>query len=105
MSFSAFAEQSVRIAVGRFQEEVQIKGQNIKVQPMDLPAFTARDGVQCEPAKEGFRCDGKLLLTDKLRITSSERLYLKDHEYRRELELISREHQKKPEILVVHPYP
>ena len=48
---------------------------------------------------------GKLLLTDKLRVTSTKRLFLKDHEYRRELELISREHQKKPEILVVHPLP
>ena len=104
-SSTALAEQSVRIAVGRFQDTVLIKGQDLKIQPMDLPAFTARDGLECQPAKEGFKCDGKLLLTDKLRVTSTKRLFLKDHEYRRELELISREHQKKPEILVVHPLP
>ena len=47
MSFSAFAEQSVRIAVGRFQEEVQIKGQNIKVQ-----LFTRFSAI----SKQAFLC-------------------------------------------------
>jgi stage II sporulation protein D len=104
-SFDVAAEQSVRIAVGRFQGQVVIKGKDITVQPMDLPAFKVKKGLQCTPAKEGFRCGGKLLLTDKLRVTSKERLFLNNHEYRRELELISREHKNKPEVLVVHPLP
>jgi hypothetical protein len=64
-SYDVAAEQSVRIAVGRFQGQVVIKGKDITVQPMDLPAFKVKKGLQCTPAKEGFRCGGKLLLTDK----------------------------------------
>ena len=99
------AEQHVRIAVGRFQAQIHIQGKDLKIQPMDLPAFTAAKELECTPAKKGFRCGGKLLLTNKLRVSSVGRLKLNNHEYRRELELISRTHKEKAEVLVVHPIP
>lgn len=100
-----FAEQHVRIAVGRFHSNIVIRGEDFKVQPMDLPSFRVDKELKCSPTDKGFRCGGKLLLTDKLRIVSSGRLALNNHEYRRELELISRKHKDKSEVLVVHPLP
>jgi stage II sporulation protein D len=99
---NARADETVRIAVGRFRDPFIVAGELVVLDATGKElARGARVGLRI--AKGAMVIDGKPAKTDLVRIHSDGTLALAGHHYRHELEVQFRKYDGKPELLVVHP--
>jgi stage II sporulation protein D len=98
---AAQANETIRVAVGRFPDPFVITGELV---------VTGEDGRELARGKRvavraagGLVVDGKAYRGDIARVRSASQLALAGHSYRNELELRFRKYDGRPEVLVVHP--
>jgi stage II sporulation protein D len=95
--------ETVRIAVGRFQDAVVIEGNDLVVRRSDGQAIgTKATRVKLSLGKSGLFLDGKPLDRDVATVTGP-LLKLAGHSYRGALEVRFATYKGKAEMLVVHP--
>jgi stage II sporulation protein D len=100
----AAAEETVRIAVGRFPDGVVLAADGLKAHALDGAELPAPGGkLALEASKDGIRAGKVLLRSDIVRVRAPGTIALRGHSYHRELEVRFRTFDKKPELLVVHP--
>lgn len=97
------AEQSVRIAVGRFRNLLRVDGKGLSLRGSDGAVLASDREVELRATARGITFGGKLLPYALLRVLGAGDLTLQDHTYRRVLEVHWREYRGVPELLVVHP--
>ena len=102
----ARADETVRVAVGRFPARVVITGAGLRASTSAGDVDSANvgaDKIVLTAGKHGMRCGNKAVDGDVVRVIGSDTLSLQGHKYHRELEVRFRLYDKKPELLVVHP--
>ncbi len=102
----ARADETVRIALGRFRDVFVVEG---------VEAATWGDGTEAPvplggklkiaPGRVGLRIDGKEVPHDVVRLQAKGTLKVSGHSYRRLMEVSLRTYKGKAEVLVVHPLP
>lgn len=101
----AQAQPHVRIAVGRFTQNLQVSGPGMRAKGADGAQLSARDEVVLRAEPDGISLGGKTLPYELVRFAGDGDLEVKGHRYRNFLEVHWREYQGRPELLVVHPLP
>lgn len=101
---AAFADETVRIAVGRFPKTVTIAASDLRAVTSDgLELVPAGGKLVLEATAQGMRAGKDAVRSDILKVHSAGLLELNGHRYREHLEVRFRLYDKKPELLVVHP--
>lgn len=101
---AARAAETVRIAVGRFPDELVVTGDGLTATGLDGANLSLVDGkLVLRADAAGIRAGKVELKSDVVRIRAPATLGLRGHSYHRELEVRFRIYDGKPELLVVHP--
>ena len=100
----ARADETVRIAVGRFRDPFVVDGVE-RLVAADGARVAAGARPRISVGRAGLLVDGKDAGTDVLRVEAAGMLGLAGHSYRRLLEVSVRKAAGKLEALVVHPLP
>lgn len=95
--------ESVRIAVGRFPDVVEVKAAGLTVIADGKRAPADRGVVRIAAGARGPKLGGRDLRGDVIRLEAPATLALRGHSYHRVLEVQWRRYDGKPELLVVHP--
>lgn len=95
--------ESVRIAVGRFPDVVEVKAPGLVVVADGASAPADKGYVRITAGKGGPRVAGRELKGDVVRLEAPGTLALRGHSYHQRLEVRWRRYDGKPELLVVHP--
>lgn len=101
----ASAEQTVRIAVGRFRDPLTVTGADVKLVGSDGTQFKTKGPIVLSPSSRGLRLHGKEIPGLIVHLRSPKTLRLRGHEYHGHLEVSWRSYRGRPELLVVHPLP
>lgn len=108
LALPAAPGETVRIAVGRFPDVVEVKAQGLviiadgKSTPADKGVVRLSAG-KSGPKLGGREFGGRELRGDVVRLEAPGTLTLRGHGYRQKLEVQWRRYDGKPELLVVHP--
>ncbi|MBI1949440.1 MAG: SpoIID/LytB domain-containing protein [Deltaproteobacteria bacterium] len=103
LALPATPGESVRIAVGRFPDVVEVKAQGLVVIADGTSAPADKGYVRITAGKGGPRVAGRELKADVVRLEAPGTLALRGHTYHQRLEVQWRRYDGKPELLVVHP--
>lgn len=96
-------EETVRIAVGRFNDSVTIEADELVVRRLDGTALAMADHhTKVSAGKKGLVIDGKATDRDIV-VVNAPLLHLAKHSYRGALEVRLQTYKGKRELLVVHP--
>lgn len=103
LALPAAPGESVRIAVGRFPDVVEVKASGLMLIADGKSTPADKGVVRISAGKSGPKIGGRDVRGDVIRLEAPGTLSLRGHGYHHKLEVQWRRYDGKPELLVVHP--